>query len=61
MNDITDDPCSSCSREHSPDRPVTWSPAFTVWLCAFCLATRTDAELGATRTANAAEALQGET
>ena len=57
MNDFADT-CSSCEKEHSPDRPVTWDPVFE-WLCAFCRATRTDAELGATRTANATAAMRG--
>ena len=60
MNDYAD-LCSSCERPHSPDRPVTWSPAFGVWLCQNCRATRTDTELGATTRANAAAVLQGET
>ena len=59
MNDFADS-CSSCERDHSSERPVVWSPAFAVWLCVFCLATRTDAELGATRTANAAAAMRGD-
>ena len=51
------DSCPSCSREHAPDRPVTWSPAFAEWLCPDCRARRTDAELGATTRANAAARL----
>ena len=43
---MTDDPdsCPSCDKDHTPDRPVTWSPTFG-WLCAYCLASKTEAEL----------------
>jgi hypothetical protein len=58
MNDITPFPCSGCERPHEPARPVSWSPAFAAWLCPSCRASRTDAELLATRQANAAAALR---
>ena len=50
---MNDDPCSSCNREHSPERPVTWSPAFTAMLCDFCRYNRIAAELGTTARAYA--------
>jgi hypothetical protein len=56
------DPCSSCERPHSIDRPVIWSHAFTALLCDFCRESRIAAELGATTRANAAARLvSGET
>jgi hypothetical protein len=52
MNDV--EPCAVCQRDHTPERPVTWSPAFDKYLCGNCRASKTDAELGATQRANLA-------
>jgi hypothetical protein len=60
VNDITPFPCSGCERPHEPARPVTWSPAWSEWLCPNCRASRTNLELGATSRANAAAALRAD-
>jgi hypothetical protein len=54
MNDDTPGPCSGCEQEDTGGRPVSWSPAFTSWLCPDCLLIRTDAVLGETRRAELA-------
>jgi hypothetical protein len=47
------EPCGDCPPKQYPG-PVSWSPAFSSWLCNECRRTRTDRELRATDMANAA-------
>jgi hypothetical protein len=53
-------PCAGCGRDPGPEHPVTWSGLFAGYLCASCLMSRTDAELGATRQANLVARRQAE-